>query len=79
VVKVENAGSALAFQVRLKLTKGEGGDEVLPVLWEDNYFALMPGEAREIQVSFPTTYAERGRVQAPAIEVEAWNAPKVVY
>ena len=32
----------------LKVKKGEEGDEVLPVLWEDNYFALLPGESREV-------------------------------
>jgi exo-1,4-beta-D-glucosaminidase len=68
-VTVENAGGALAFQVRLKLTDGAGGEEVLPVYWEDNYFALMPGEKRELAVSYP---APKG---APAVQAEAWNAP----
>ena len=31
-VKLENPSNSLAFFVRLKLTKGAGGDEVLPVL-----------------------------------------------
>jgi exo-1,4-beta-D-glucosaminidase len=78
-VKIENAGSALAFQVRLKLTQGEGGEEVLPVYWEDNYFELLPGESREIQVSYPTVHPGRGRVLAPSVEAEAWNAPPVLY
>jgi exo-1,4-beta-D-glucosaminidase len=78
-VKIENAGSALAFQVRLKLTQGEGGEEVLPVYWEDNYFELLPGESREVAVRFPTTFPGRGRVVAPVVEAEAWNAPRVVY
>jgi exo-1,4-beta-D-glucosaminidase len=78
-VKVENAGSALAFQVRLKLTQGEGGEEVLPAYWEDNYFELLPGESREVQVTFPTSYPGRGRAVAPSIEADAWNAPRVVY
>jgi exo-1,4-beta-D-glucosaminidase len=70
-VTVENAGTSLAFQVRLKLTDGPDGEEVLPVYWEDNYFALMPGEKRELTVAYP---APRG---APSVEAQAWNAPPV--
>ena len=46
---------------------------MLPVFWEDNYFALMPGESKEVAVSYPTTGAS-----APGpvvVEAEAWNAP----
>jgi exo-1,4-beta-D-glucosaminidase len=70
-VRVSNTGAALAFQVRLKLTDGAGGRERLPVFWDDNYFALLPGESREIAVSY-----EGGR-GTPVIEAEAWNAPAV--
>jgi exo-1,4-beta-D-glucosaminidase len=68
-VVVKNTGTALAFQVRLKLTESSSGDEILPVFWEDNYFALFPGETRELAVSFPRTAAGHPRVTA-----EAWNA-----
>jgi exo-1,4-beta-D-glucosaminidase len=51
VVRVRNDGRALAFQVRLKLMRGS--KDVLPVIWEDNYFALLPGEAREVRVVYP--------------------------
>ena len=50
---MSNTGPALAFQVRLKLTEGPGGHENLPVSWDDNYFALLPGEKREVRVSYP--------------------------
>ena len=39
--------------MRLKVNKGKGGDEVLPVLWEDNYVSLLPGEKREIERELP--------------------------
>jgi hypothetical protein len=68
-VRVKNTGQALAFQVRLKLTRG--GADVLPVLWEDNYLALLPGETREVRVSYP-----EGDAPA-AVEAEAWNGPAV--
>lgn len=69
-VTVTNPGKSLAFGVRLKLKKGAEGDEVLPVLWEDNYFSLLPGETR---VEAATYHArDLGRAQ-PAIEVEQWR------
>jgi exo-1,4-beta-D-glucosaminidase len=49
-VTVENTGSGLAFLVRLRLLKGAGGPEVLPVFFDDNYISLLPGEKREITV-----------------------------
>jgi len=69
-VTVTNAGPALAFGVHLKVDRDADGEEVLPVLWSDNYFALLPGETREITA----TYSARdlGR-SSPAVEVEAWN------
>ncbi|HEV8253296.1 MAG TPA: glycoside hydrolase family 2 protein, partial [Vicinamibacteria bacterium] len=70
LVRVENTGSALAFQVRLKLTRD--GEEVLPVLWQDNYFELLPGEAREIRVQYSPSPA------AVSVEATAWNAEGVL-
>ncbi|MDR3717365.1 MAG: hypothetical protein P4K98_01085 [Bryobacteraceae bacterium] len=56
-VVVENLGQSLAFPVHLKAIRPAMGPEgrareVLPVLWEDNYFALMPGEKREIAATY---------------------------
>ena len=67
---VENTGRALAFQVRLKIVDAGSGEEFLPVFWDDNYLALMPGEARDI----PVEYAAKSAT--PALQAEAWNAPK---
>ncbi|HEY7409859.1 MAG TPA: sugar-binding domain-containing protein [Vicinamibacteria bacterium] len=66
-VTVENTGTALAFQVRLRATAE--GREILPVEWEDNYFALMPGEKRELRVAWPIG----PRPAAPTVSAEAWN------
>ena len=69
-VTVENPSKSLAFFVRLKLDKGKGGEEVLPVLWQDNYFSLLPGEKREITATYRT--GELGSAKA-AVEVSGWN------
>ncbi len=67
-VTVTNPGKSLAFAVHLKVTNGAGGEEVLPVLWEDNYFALLPGQARQVTAS----YRNMGKVN-PVVEVDGWN------
>ncbi len=72
-VTISNTGTTVAFQVHLKALDATTGKEVVPVLWDDNYFALMPGESRELAVRYP-----QGTVFGPLkMEAVAWNAPKV--
>jgi exo-1,4-beta-D-glucosaminidase len=69
-VTLENPSQALAFFVHLAVRKGSGGEEVLPVLWDDNYVTLLPGETREIDAR----YAPKDLGAAkPAVSVEGWN------
>jgi len=69
-VTVENPSKSLAFFVRLKLDKGKGGEEILPVVWQDNYISLLPGEKREITA----TYRASGLDGAEAeVAVSGWN------
>ncbi len=75
-IAVRNPGRNLGFMVRLKVTAGKGGEEVLPILYQDNYFPVMPGEAREIVATFA---AREIRGAAPFVEIEGWNVvPKSV-
>jgi len=67
---IENPSKNLAFFVRLKVDKGPKGEEILPVLWEDNYISLLPGEKREITATYRTS--ELGAAK-PVIEVGGWN------
>ncbi len=70
-VTIRNPSKNLAFFIRLKLDKGAGGEEILPVLWEDNYISLLPGEKREITAH----YAHRDAgAHEPTLEVRGWNA-----
>jgi exo-1,4-beta-D-glucosaminidase len=71
IVSVVNTGKVLAFQVRLKALDGTG-EEILPVYWEDNYIALMPGESRELHVTWPA-----GAVAA-RVEAAGWNTKPAV-
>lgn len=69
-VTVQNPSSRLAFFIHLQVTKGQGGKEVLPVLWESNYFSLMPGESREITATYLGADALGSN---PVVEVDGWN------
>ena len=69
-MRLDNPSHAVAFFVRLKVTRGKGGDEVLPVMWQDNYVSLLPGEKREISASYRASDLDGKR---PEIEVTGWN------
>jgi exo-1,4-beta-D-glucosaminidase len=69
-VVVVNPTRNLAFMVHLQIAKGHGGEEILPILWEDNYFSLLPGERREVAA----TYKARDLAgAAPAVHLDGWN------
>jgi exo-1,4-beta-D-glucosaminidase len=69
-VKLKNPSDKLAFLVRLSLNDSATKKEVLPVLWDDNYVVLMPGETREITASYPA------QAKVPAkltLGINGWN------
>ena len=70
-VTIENPSKNVAFFVRLKLDKGAHGEEILPILWEDNYISLLPGEKREVTATCRSSLL--GSFQ-PSVEVEGLNA-----
>jgi exo-1,4-beta-D-glucosaminidase len=69
-VTLENPSKSLAFFVRLKVSKGARGEEILPVIWQDNYISLLPGETREVSASYRSS--ELG-TEKPQVEVSGWN------
>ncbi|HEV2401303.1 MAG TPA: beta galactosidase jelly roll domain-containing protein [Candidatus Sulfotelmatobacter sp.] len=69
-VMIQNPSKNLAFFIRLKVDKGPKGEEILPVVWEDNYISLLPGEKREITASYRTS--ELGAAK-PVVEISGWN------
>jgi exo-1,4-beta-D-glucosaminidase len=68
-ITVENSNSNLAFFVQLKIADSIHGAEILPVVWQDNYFSLLPKERREIRA----TYRLKASQRTPVIEVCGWN------
>lgn len=74
-VTLTNPSSKIAFFVRLKLTRrgAPDGDQVVPVLWTDNYVSLLPGEKRELVGRYKTSDL---RGSAAAVVVRGWNVGK---
>ena len=72
LVTVKNPSPSLAFFVHLQINKGQGGEEILPVLWQDNYFELMPGEERQVYAVY--SYPKKAMDTAPpSVSVDGWN------
>jgi exo-1,4-beta-D-glucosaminidase len=69
-VALENPSQHLAFFVHLAVRKGEAGEEVLPVLWDDNYLTLLPGERREIAARYAPD--DLGAAK-PVVALDGWN------
>ncbi|MGA7720473.1 MAG: sugar-binding domain-containing protein [Ignavibacteriaceae bacterium] len=69
-VKLVNNTNKLAFQIVLSVAGGKTGEPVLPILWEDNYFSMLPGEERVIKGSFSKTDLKG---KQPVLLVSGWN------
>lgn len=69
-VKLKNCSDVPALLVRLILTDSRG-EEVLPVNYSDNYFALMPGEEKDIEIKWNSSDA--GKVNVSLSQMGDFN------
>jgi exo-1,4-beta-D-glucosaminidase len=78
-ITVHNPTSTVALAVHLTVNKfssgrvsreGEEDNEILPVLWQDNYFALRPGETRQITATY---HVSENSKTVPSVEIDGWN------
>jgi exo-1,4-beta-D-glucosaminidase len=69
-VVAENKSDSVAFMVHPRITRGKGGDDVVPVLWSDNYFSLLPGEKMTVTASFDLSALDGATAE---LVVEGWN------
>ena len=72
-VTLRNPTKSIAFFLRLRVT-GKGGEEALPVEWEDNYISLLPGETRTVAATYRLRDLNGGR---PELVVTGWNIHRV--
>jgi exo-1,4-beta-D-glucosaminidase len=73
-VILHNPSQNLAFQVHVGILKANSEEEILPVLWEDNYLELMPGESRELTARYLKTDAVG---KDATLKVGGWNIEPV--
>jgi exo-1,4-beta-D-glucosaminidase len=71
-VQLSNPTDALAFFVELRVVDAEGVS-ILPVLWDDNYVSILPGESRELRARFPT----EDDVSGATLNLQGWNVAGV--
>jgi hypothetical protein len=67
-VVMSNQGRSPALAVKITLLD-EHGARVLPVYYDDNYVALLPGESRRIEVLCPA-----GSARCARVALRGWNA-----
>ena len=71
-VTVQNPTQTLAFQVHVGVRNAGKDEEVLPVLWQDNYLSLLPGESRTLTARYlPGTKLDA----AATVVIDGWNVP----
>ena len=69
-ITIENPGPHLAFFLQLYISGEKSGESILPVLWDDNYISLLPGETRKITASF----AKKDMAgDTPVLGIGGWN------
>jgi exo-1,4-beta-D-glucosaminidase len=66
---LNNTSSALVFQLHAAV-RTKAGDLVAPVLWNDNWIQLTPGESTTLTALLP-----ENSEQLPVVQIEGWNIP----
>lgn len=69
-VELQNNGEQLAFMNNLKVLNNATKEPVLPVIWDDNFVTLLPGEKRKLKATFSTE-------EEISLKIEGWNANDV--
>jgi exo-1,4-beta-D-glucosaminidase len=66
-VTVKNPSGRVAFMAHLRLTRGPGGDDLVPIYWSENYFSLLPGEERVVTGTYDSSSLE-GKLAALVVD-----------
>lgn len=72
-ITITNNGNVPAVMLRLNL-KGDDGEQILPVIYSNNYLHLMPGESRTIDIEWKN---EDARGCKPIVEINGTNVTKM--
>lgn len=72
-IKLHNSSTHIAFFERAAVASSKGGEEILPIVYSDNYVTVFPGETVTLSGSFESIMA-KGQ---PWLQLEGYNTPKV--
>ena len=68
-VALTNPETTIALSTKLTLRDRATHMRILPVYYSDNYISLLPGESRQITISYPSSTAG----EQLELEVDGWN------
>jgi exo-1,4-beta-D-glucosaminidase len=60
-VALQNSSANIAFFTRVQVLDGSG-NEILPVLWDDDYVSILPGTSKTVMAKYATSLAGAGDV-----------------
>jgi len=69
-MQLSNNTDTPALMVRIHAQGRKSGESIVPAFYEDNFFSLMPGESKEVSVTFKREDAHGDK---PVITVEGFN------
>jgi len=69
-VDLRNGDQCVALATRLKVVDVATGLLIAPILYSDNYFSLLRGEAKQVTLEFSTKNVSGDEV---SVQVEGWN------
>jgi len=70
-VKLDNPSEALSFFNEIRILDAEG-NSILPVLLDDNYISILPGEGRSLTARLP----EGTDLTGATLAIQGWNSPQ---
>jgi exo-1,4-beta-D-glucosaminidase len=71
-VHISNPSKSLAFFIELAVTDRDG-NTILPVLWDDNFISILPGDQRNLTAQLPPS----GDLGGSHLVIRGWNSPRV--
>lgn len=70
---LENTTSTPALMIRLNVIGKKDGTQILPVFYSDNYFSLLPGEKKEVQMRWKDVDT---RGNGPKVVISGYNVQR---
>jgi exo-1,4-beta-D-glucosaminidase len=69
-IRFTNSGKSLAFFLHPRFL--QNGQEIRPSFWSANYFSILPGQDREVEIAIPARLLKGGKL---TVVTEGMNSP----